>query len=83
MQGLIQLTEEEVASNFDFCLTLVERGHTLKIATKGGTIVMMTPIVKRSIADQLTLPEDIEEFIDPASTAQYVAESLNEMTKGF
>jgi hypothetical protein len=83
MQGLIQLTEEEVSSNFDFCLTLIERGHTLKIVTNGGTIVMMTPIAKKSIADQLSLPEDIEEFIDPAGTAQYVAESLNEMTREF
>lgn len=83
MQGLIQLTEEEVASNFDFCLTLVERGHTIKIVTNAGTIVMMTPIAKQSVANQLTLPEDIEEFIDPAATAQYVAESLQEMTKGF
>jgi hypothetical protein len=83
MQGLIQLTEEEVSSNFDFCLTLVERGHTIKIVTAAGTIVMMTPIAKKSIADQLTLPEEIEEFVDPAATAQYVAESLQEMTRGF
>jgi len=83
MQGLIQLTEEEMSSNFDFCLTLVERGHTIKITTKSGAILMMTPIVRNSIADALALPDEIEEFVDPAATSQYVAESLREMTKGF
>jgi antitoxin (DNA-binding transcriptional repressor) of toxin-antitoxin stability system len=41
---IIEVKLEEVEQNFDFCLTLCERGHTIKITQEGKPSVLMVPI---------------------------------------
>lgn len=82
MNSIISLTVEEVEANFDFVFSLVEKGHTIKINTEKGA-VMMTPVAKLQVAG-VEIPQTPEEFApDPAGTAAYVSESLSEMTKDF
>ena len=84
MNTLIALSEEEVSANFDFVFTLVEKGHTIKITTTSGQCVLMTPIAKNPIAAQLNMPESIDDFApDPAATAAFVTESLQQMSHDF
>lgn len=84
MNTLITLSEKEVSDNFDFVLTLVEKGHTIKITTTSGQCVLMTPIAKNPIAAQLNIPESIDDFApDLAATSAFVTESLQEMTQDF
>ena len=86
--GILELALEEVQSNFDFCLTLVERGHTIKITQEGKPSVLMVPLPDYQKAVQtietannppLPLPEGWQP--DPAGVKQYVNEELTEMQK--
>lgn len=84
--GIIELKLEEVEKNFDFCLTLVDRGHTIKIVQDGKPSVLMVPIpeyqkyadVVESIPD-IPMPADWKP--DPVGVRQYVHEELAEMQK--
>lgn len=82
MNSLITLTAAEVAENFSFVMTLVERGHTIKI-TSDETIALMTPIATKNTGSQLNIPDPEEFEPDPAGVAAYVSESLSEMTRDF
>ena len=69
--------------NFEFVFSLVERGHTIKLISESGHIVLMTPIATPNQGSKINIP-DPEEFVpDPAFVAGYVSESLNEMTQDF
>ena len=86
--GILELALEEVQSNFDFCLTLVERGHTIKITQQGKPSVLMVPLpdyqkavetIETANHPPLPLPEGWQP--DPAGVKQYVNEELTEMQK--
>lgn len=80
--NLINLTHEEFAENVDFSFSLVEKGHTLKVVTNKGKVILMT-----AVATEVTgAPEEVripnpEEFVpDPVGTRQFVQETLGEIT---
>ena len=82
MNSLITLSVEEVQSNFDFVFSLVEKGHTIKIQTEKGA-VMMPPVAQLQVAG-INIPDGPEDFTpDPAGVSAYVAESMAEMTQDF
>lgn len=84
---IIEVKLEEVEQNFDFCLTLVERGHTIKITQDGKPSVLMVPIpeyekalsVIETANPPLPMPEGWQP--DPAGVRQYVNEELSNMQK--
>ena len=49
MSSIITLTVQEAQDNFDFVFSLVERGHTIKLISESGHIVLMTPIATPNI----------------------------------
>ena len=80
--NIIQLSHEEFAENVDFSFSLAEKGHTLKVTSKKGKVILIT-----AVATEVTgAPEEVkipnpEEFVpDPVATRQFVNESLGEMT---
>ena len=88
--GILELALEEVQSNFDFCLTLVERGHTIKITQQGKPSVLMVPLpdyqkavetIETANHPPLPLPEGWQP--DLAGVKQYVNEELSQMQKEF
>tara|TARA_B100001057_G_C22440030_1_gene790818 strand:- start:372 stop:620 length:249 start_codon:yes stop_codon:yes gene_type:complete len=82
MNSIISLSVEEVEANFDFVFSLVEKGHTIKINTDKGA-VMMTPVAQLQVAG-VDIPATPEEFVpDPAGTSAFVSQSLAEMTQDF
>jgi|TARA_B100000073_G_scaffold209068_1_gene173427 antitoxin (DNA-binding transcriptional repressor) of toxin-antitoxin stability system len=87
---IIEVKLEEIENNFDFCLTLVERGHTIKITQEGKPAVLMVPVPEYQRAvdvietakeanPQLPMPEGWQP--DPAGVKQYVNEELSAMQK--
>lgn len=87
---IIEVKLEEVESNFDFCMTLVERGHTIKITQQNKPAVLMVPVPEYQRAvdaietavesnPQLPMPEGWQP--DPAGVRQYVNEELSIMQK--
>lgn len=65
---IIEVKLEEIEKNFDFCLTLVERGHTIKITQDDKPAVLMVPIpdyqkaldaIETANNPPLPLPEEI------------------------
>jgi len=87
--SIIELKLEEVEQNFDFCLTLVERGHTLKIVIDGKPSVLMVPVpeykkyasIDEDVSPELPMPADWRP--DPVGVRQYVSEELAEIEKEF
>lgn len=86
MSSLLELKIEEVQENLDFCLTLVERGHTIKIVQEGKPSVLMVPVpeyvksyaqANDDLPPDLPMPSDWKP--DPAGVAQYVNEELSAM----
>ncbi|UNH61176.1 hypothetical protein SSZBM1_59 [Synechococcus phage S-SZBM1] len=83
--GIIELKLEEVEANFDFCLTLVDRGHTIKIIQDGKPSVLMVPIPEyqkyasmvEDPSPQIPMPADWRP--DPVGVRQYVNEELSSM----
>ena len=85
---IIEVKLEEVEENFDFCLTLVERGHTIKITQDNKPAVLMVPVPEYRKAPEvietanhppLPMPEGWQP--DPAGVRQYVNEELSNMQK--
>jgi antitoxin (DNA-binding transcriptional repressor) of toxin-antitoxin stability system len=85
---IIEVKLEEVEQNFDFCLTLCERGHTIKITQEGKPSVLMVPIpeyekalyaIENANNPPLPMPEGGQP--DPAGVRQYVNEELSTMQK--
>jgi len=85
--NIIEVKLEEIQENFDFCLTLVDRGHTIKIVQEGKPSVLMVPVpeyqkyasVVEDPSPQLPIPADWRP--DPIGVKQYVTEELAEMQK--
>ena len=86
MSSLLEFKIEEVQENLDFCLTLVERGHTIKIVQEGKPSVLMVPVpeyvnsyaqANDDLPPDLPMPSDWKP--DPAGVAQYVNEELSAM----
>ena len=89
--SMIEVTEQEITENFDFCMSLVERGNTLKIVREGGNVLMVPiPDYKQALDDIQShppipspsfggLPVDPSEFVDPIATSDYVREELSKM----
>jgi len=83
----IEVTEQEVSDNFDFCIQLVERGNTLKIVREQGGNVLMVPVPQYKEAFDFAnnppipgnLPVDPSEFVDPTATRNYVNDELSKM----
>lgn len=85
--NIIEVKLEEIQENFDFCLTLVDRGHTIKIVQEGKPSVLMVPVPEyqkyasavRDPSPELPLPSNWQP--DPIGVRQYVSEELAEMQK--
>ena len=85
---IIEVKLEEIENNFDFCLTLVERGHTIKITQDDKPAVLMVPVpdyqkaldvIETANNPPLPLPEGWQP--DPVGVRQYVSDELAEMQK--
>lgn len=85
---IIEVKLEEIEKNFDFCLTLCERGHTIKITQEGKPAVLMVPVpdyekalnvIENATNPPLPMPEGWQP--DPAGVRQYVNEELSTMQK--
>ena len=85
--NIIEVKLEEIQENLDFCLTLVDRGHTIKIVQEGKPSVLMVPVPEyqkfasmvEDPSPQLPIPEDWKQ--NPIGVKQYVTEELAEMQK--
>lgn len=85
--NIIEVKLEEIQENLDFCLTLVDRGHTIKIIQEGKPSVLMVPVpeyqkfasVVEDPSPQLPIPADWRP--DPIGVKQYVTEELAAMQK--
>lgn len=85
--NIIEVNVEEIQENLDFCLTLVDRGHTIKIVQEGKPSVLMVPVpeyqkyasIVEDPSPQLPLPANWQP--DPIGVRQYVTEELTEMQK--
>lgn len=85
--NIIEVKLEEIENNLDFCLTLVDRGHTIKIVQDGKPSVLMVPVpeyqkfasIVEDPSPQLPLPANWQP--DPVGVKQYVTEELAEMQK--
>jgi antitoxin (DNA-binding transcriptional repressor) of toxin-antitoxin stability system len=85
--NIIEVKVEEIQENLDFCLTLVDRGHTIKIVQEGKPSVLMVPVpeyqkyasIVEDPSPQLPLPANWQP--DPIGVRQYVTEELAEMQK--
>lgn len=85
--NIIEVNVEEIQENLDFCLTLVDRGHTIKIVQEGKPSVLMVPVpeyqkyasIVEDPSPQLPLPANWQP--DPIGVRQYVSEELAEMQK--
>ena len=87
MNNLIEVSPDEVSNNLGFLLTLLERGHTIKIVQEGKPSVLMLPVpeyVKEYAQDneelpEIPMPQDWKP--DPVGVKQYVTEELNSIQK--
>jgi antitoxin (DNA-binding transcriptional repressor) of toxin-antitoxin stability system len=85
--NIIEVKLEEIQENLDFCLTLVDRGHTIKIVQEGKPSVLMVPVPEyqkfasmvEDPSPQLPIPADWKP--NPIGVKQYVTEELAEMQK--
>ena len=85
--SIIELSVKEVKEGFDLVLTMVERGHAIKIVQEGKPSVLMLPVpeyVKEYAQDneelpEIPMPQDWKP--DPVGVKQYVTEELNSIQK--
>mgnify|MGYP001217686735 FL=1 len=84
---LIELSIDEVKQGFDLCLTMCERGHTIKIVQEGKPSVLLVPVPEfvdkyehtNPDLPEIPMPQDFKP--DPVGVKQYVTEELNEIKK--
>ena len=77
---IISVEVAEFKANFDFIMSLVEKGHTVKIKT-GDKVAIITSVAQSP--PEIDIPQP-EEFVpDPAGTQAFVSESLGQMTQDF
>jgi len=84
--NIIDLTQAELQENLPFSLSLVEKGHTLKVTTDNGIVCIISPVA--SVAQDPQVPDlnipTPDEFVpDPVGTRAFVDGSLRDMTQGF
>ena len=84
--NIIDLTQAELQENLPFSLSLVEKGHTLKVTTDKGIVCIISPVA--SVAQdpqepELNIPTPDEFVPDPVGTRAFVDGSLRDMTQGF
>ena len=84
--NIIQLSQAELQDNLPFSLSLVEKGHTLKVTTDKGIVCIISPVA--SVAEDpeepdLNIPTPDEFVPDPVGTRAFVDGSLRDMTQGF
>ena len=84
--NIINLTQAELQDNLPFSLSLVEKGHTLKVTTDKGIVCIISPVA--SVAQdpqepELNIPTPDEFVPDPVGTRAFVDGSLRDMTQGF
>ena len=84
--NIINLTQAELQENLPFSLSLVEKGHTLKVTTDKGIVCIISPVA--SVAQdpqepELNIPTPDEFVPDPVGTRAFVDGSLRDMTQGF
>ena len=83
MNNLIEVSPDEVSNNLGFLLTLLERGHTIKILQEGKPSIIMAEVpeftnkYEQEITPEIPMPSDWKP--DPVGVKQYVEESLSEM----
>tara|TARA_R100000406_G_C3076932_1_gene115799 strand:+ start:158 stop:397 length:240 start_codon:yes stop_codon:yes gene_type:complete len=78
--NIISVEVAEFKANFDFIMSLVSKGHTVKINT-GDKVAIITSVAQAP--PEINIPQP-EEFVpDPAGTQAFVSESLGQMTKDF
>ena len=84
--NIISLTQAELQENLPFSLSLVEKGHTLKVTTDNGIVCIISPVA--SVAQDPQEPDlnnpTPDEFVpDPVGTRAFVDGALRDMTNGF
>ena len=84
--NIISLTQAELQENLPFSLSLVEKGHTLKVTTEKGIVCIISPVA--SVAEDpeepdLNIPTPDEFVPDPVGTRTFVDGALRDMTQGF
>ena len=83
--NIIALDQKEFAENVDFSLSLASKGHTLKITTPSGIVLLISPVASEVIDPEnpeinIPSPEDFKP--DPVGTQAYVTQALSEMAPG-
>jgi hypothetical protein len=85
LANLIEVSVEEIKTNLDFLLTLLERGHTIKIIQEGKQSIIMSPLpefVNKYEQEELPdIPMPADWKPDPVGVQTYVTETLGEMQK--
>ena len=84
--NIIDLTQAELQENLPFSLSLVEKGHTLKVTTDNGIVCIISPVASVAQDPQepdLNIPTPDEFVPDPVGTRAFVDGSLRDMTNGF
>lgn len=81
--NIISLSQSEFEENVPFSLSLVEKGHTLKVTTNNGIVCIVSPVA--SVAQdpqepELNIPSPDDFVPDPVGTRQFVDQALGEMT---
>jgi len=84
--NIIDLTQAELQENLPFSLSLVEKGHTLKVTTDNGIVCIISPVASVAQDPQepdINIPNPDEFVPDPVGTRAFVDGSLRDMTQGF
>ena len=83
--NIISLSQSEFVENVPFSLSLVEKGHTLKVTTNNGIVGIVSPVAAVAQDPQepdLNIPTPDEFVPDPVGTRAFVDGAMREMTKG-
>ena len=79
------ITPEELATNLEFILDLVQRGHTFKVIQEGHKSVLLTsinnPVIPEVDPIPLNAPPPGMDLVPETEIRNYVHESLAEMQK--
>lgn len=79
------ITAEELATNLEFILNLVQRGQTFKVLQEGHKSVLLTsinnPVIPEVDPIPLNVPPPGMDLVPETEIRNYVHESLTEMQK--